>query len=140
MLIIISIVTLIVFFFVCHRIFDKHYNTEEIGWLCGIISGFLIAALIVCGILIGFSEINKNSNLAANQMRYDSLIYQAEVLQYDNFTDNGKKQLADEIRAWNEDLAKYKYRKENIWTNWFYRMDADKLEFIPYDIMKAAET
>ncbi len=138
MLIVISIALLAVLFLALWGVFRKYYSTEDLSVIFGFISGILIAALIVCGIIIGISEVHKESNLASNQLRYESLVYQAEVLQYDNFTDNGKKQLADEIRQWNEDLAVYKHRKVNSWTNWFYRMDVDKLEFIPYDIMKAA--
>ncbi len=48
-----------------------------------------------------------------------------------NDNDLGKKELANEIREWNESLAHYRKMQINKWVNWFYPADTSELEYIP---------
>ena len=50
---------------------------------------------------------------------------------YDNDNDIGKKELMDEIREWNGDLAYRKAIQRNFWVGIYYPNIYDNLEFIP---------
>lgn len=98
----------------------------------------VIASLILIVAVLALILLNTGveARLEAEKMRYESLVSQAENHLYDSDNNIGKKELADEIREWNEDLAKYKKMKEDIWLKDFYPMKVDELKFIPNDILK----
>ena len=92
-------------------------------------------AIFVISIFWIVTNIKSEACLARDQQRYESLISQAKGHYYENDNDLGKKQLADEIRDWNEDLASYRGYKESIWIGGFYPEKVEELEYIPYSIM-----
>lgn len=92
--------------------------------------------LIIAVFAFILANIGIEGRLEAEKMRYESLVSQAENHLYDSDNNIGKKELADDIREWNEDLAKYKKMKEDIWLKDFYPMEVDELKFIPNDILK----
>lgn len=108
----------------------------EDGILCvtGIISSVLafLGGIATCIMLIAIIISNTGTNglVAKNQQRYDSLVYQLENNLYDNDNDLGKKELYNEIREWNEDLAEGKELQHDIWVGWFYANIYSDFEFI----------
>lgn len=94
--------------------------------------GFFAADIIMAACLINI-EINADAKAAAYQQRYDSIVYQLDNNLYDNDNDVGKKELYDQIQAWNEELAEKKVMRNNIWIRVFYPDFYDDLEFIPLE-------
>lgn len=92
-----------------------------ISWL----ALFVMIAVAVCNNHIGI-----DADIAAFEQRYESLAYQLENNLYDNDNDLGKKELYDEIRYWNEDLARRKELQRDPWIGVFYPDIYDRFEFI----------
>lgn len=92
-----------------------------ISWL----ALFVMIAVAVCNNHIGI-----DANIATFEQRYESLVYQLENNLYDNDNDLGKKELYDEIRYWNEDLARRKVMQYDPWVGAFYPDIYDRFEFI----------
>ena len=108
------------------------YDTEwlkTIGW---IIIGISAAAILISGIVMLDSYGDADAKIAENHKRYESLVYQLENNLYDNDNDLGKKELYNEIREWNEDLAYYQNIQDNFWFGIFYPDIFDHFEFIEY--------
>lgn len=120
--------------FVVTRI--TRYNAETVSNVFGIIAFISSILLFLASTAFIFSNWGVNGKLEAEKMRYESLVSQAANHLYDSDNNIGKKELADDIREWNEDLAKYKKMKEDILLRDFYPMDVSELEFIPNDILK----
>lgn len=73
--------------------------------------------------------------IEANKQRYESLVYQAENNLYENDNDLGKKDLADQIQNWNEDLASGKALQNDLWVGIFFPDIYDEFEFIPMSVL-----
>ena len=99
------------------------------GWITVVITG-LVA--IIMGISIIDSHTNVDAKIAKNEQIYNSLVYQMENNLYDNDNDLGKKELYDEIKKWNKDLAYYQNAQDDLWCGIFYPNIYDKFEFIEY--------
>ena len=109
---------------------NTKYDTDWlrcIGWGVAAIAAL---AILISGIIMIVSYGNAEANVAANHKRYESLVYQLENNLYDNDNDLGKKELYDEIREWNEDLAYYQSIQDNFWFGIFYPNVFDQFEFI----------
>lgn len=107
----------------------------DCDWLCmlsAIVIGVAIIALIVSGIVFMCSFSGLDGYVAENQARYESLTYQYENDLYDNDNDLGKKELMDEIREWNEDLAYYQKAQDDFWVGIYIPDVYDQFEFIEY--------
>lgn len=96
-----------------------------------------IAGAIITGVCIGVSLFIigdaygcKDAHIAANKVRYDSLVYQLENDIYDNDNDLGKRELYKEIQDWNEDLAYNRKIQKNFWIGIYYADIYDQFEFI----------
>lgn len=91
----------------------------------------LLVITMICTIGVIFENTkNIEGQLEAKQMEYESLVYQYEHDLYNNDNDIGKKELMDEIKEWNSDVALGKYRQDNFWVGIFYADIYDQLEFI----------
>lgn len=100
------------------------------AWTVGLVC--LIVALIM-SICIIDAHVSAEARVAANEKRYESLVYQYENNIYDSDDDVvGKKQLFDEIQEWNESLACKKVKQNNFWVGIFYADIYDQFEFIEY--------
>lgn len=102
--------------------------TISIGSMLLFIFGVLATAIMI--IAIFFANVGTEGKIASNRQRYDSLIYQLENNLYDNDNDLGKKELYNEIRDWNEDLADGKAMQHDLWVGWFYPNIYDDFKFI----------
>lgn len=105
-----------------------HYAMNVIGT---IVLAVGITAVLICIIALTIGNVSSISLIDRSEARYESLVYQAEANLYDNDNDLGKKELANEIREWNESLAHYRKMQTNKWVNWFYPADTSELEYIP---------
>lgn len=96
----------------------------------GIMSLLCFIAVIIMTICIIVNNSGISGLIAANQQRYDSLVYQLENDIYDNENDLGKKELYNQIQDWNEDLAKGKALQHDVWVGIFWPDIYDQFEFI----------
>ena len=105
-------------------------NNEIIGTLSlGVIVVFV--AVLVLEVCLICSAIFPAPGLEVQfSQRYESLTYQLKNNLYDNDNEVGKKQLYDEIRQWNEDVAYGKKMQDNIWVGVFYPHIYDEFELI----------
>lgn len=107
------------------------YTDEMSGWhlLATIAVVLTLIALLISTIGLASVYIGADASVAKWETHYESLTYQLENNLYDN--DIGKKELMDEIREWNEDLAYCKEIQRNFWVGIYYPNIYDNLEFIP---------
>lgn len=98
------------------------------SWISGIAVLFMMIAIVICHVGI-------EAEIEANKQRYDSLVYQAENRLYENDNDVGKKDLANQIQEWNEDLAMGKSLQNDFWVGIFIPDIYDEFEFIPMDVL-----
>lgn len=102
-------------------------------WGTGIVTVVLaaVAILISVFVIIGVNA-TLEGEVASNQQRYKSLTYQLENNLYDNDNDVGKKELYNEIREWNEDVAFGREAQDDFWIGIYIPDIFDQFEFIPY--------
>ena len=92
-------------------------RTDEMsGWhlLATIAVVLTLIALLISTIELASVYIGADASVAKWETHYESLTYQLENNLYDNDNDIGKKELMDEIREWNEDLAYCKEIQRNF--------------------------
>lgn len=109
------------------------YTDEMSGWhlLATIAVVLTLIVLLISTIGLASVYIGTDASVAKWETHYESLTYQLENNLYDNDNDIGKKELMDEIREWNEDLAYCKEIQRNFWVGIYYPNIYDNLEFIP---------
>ena len=95
------------------------------------ILGVGICLLVISTFIFAINYIGTEASIAGWEKRYESLTYQSENNLYDNDNDIGKKELMNEIRKWNEDLAYHKEIQRNFWVGIYYPNIYDNFEFIP---------
>lgn len=109
-------------------------HTDEMsGWhlLATIAFVLTLIALLISTIGLASVYINADASVAKWETQYESLTYQLENNLYDNDNDIGKKELMDEIREWNGNLAYCKEIQRNFWVGIYYPNVYDNFEFIP---------
>ena len=89
---------------------------------------FVVAAIML--IVLISNNVGPDAKIAKYQARYDSLVYQYENDIYDNDNDLGKRDLMEDIEAWNTDLAYHKQIQRNFWVGIFYPNIYDYFDFI----------
>ena len=110
-------------------IFIDEWSNLHIAAECVLVVGiFLITISIV---IFAIRYIGADASVAGWERQYESLTYQLENNLYDNDNDIGKKELMNEIREWNEDLAYHKEIQHNFWVGIYYPSVYDNLKFIP---------
>lgn len=117
--------------------FDCSYDYGWVGvismaasYISGIAVLFMLIAIGICNVCV-------EPEIEANKQRYDSLVYQAEARLYENDNDVGKKDLANQIQEWNEDLARYKALQHDFWVGIFIPDTYDEFEFIPMSVLSS---
>lgn len=109
-------------------------HTDEMsGWhlLATIAVALTLIALLISTIGLASVYIGADASAAKWETQYESLTYQLENNLYDNDNDIGKKELMDEIREWNGNLAYCKEIQRNFWVGIYYPNVYDNFEFIP---------
>lgn len=109
-------------------------HTDEMSiWnlFAAIAVGLTLITLLISTIGLAASYIGADASIAKWETQYESLTYQLENNLYDNDNDIGKKELMDEIREWNGNLAYHKAIQRNFWVGIYYPNIYDNLEFIP---------
>ena len=110
-------------------IFTDEWSDSHIIAIGILVVGIFLLAIST--LILAINYINTDASVAGWEKRYESLTYQLENNLYDNDNDIGKKELMDEIRKWNEDLAYHKEIQRNFWVGIYYPNVYDNLEFIP---------
>ena len=110
-------------------IFTDEWNDSHI--MAMFILGVGICLLVISTFIFAINYIGAEASIAGWEKRYESLTYQSENNLYDNDNDIGKKELMNEIRKWNEDLAYHKEIQRNFWVGIYYPNIYDNFEFIP---------
>lgn len=137
MLILLFFIISIICGFLASKWIDAWSGWRELaGFITAIVSAIsgivCIIAIIICIIV----RINIPGDIVAYQERYESLCYQAQNNLYDNDNDFGKKELANEIREYNEEIVRGKALSKNVWINLYYPHEIyDNLETIPYNLL-----
>lgn len=92
----------------------------------------IISAVIVIIMTICVIDANTaiDAKIAANEQRYEALVYQVENDIYNNDNDIGKYELYNQVREWNEDLANGKAKQYNFWYGIFYPNIYDDFDYI----------
>ena len=103
---------------------------DAISFVSGLLGWVLLGILAIMGIIVIYNSIGIEGKIASCHQRYESLTYQLENNLYDNDNDLGKKELYDQIQAWNEDLAEGKAMQHDIWDGAFYPNIYDEFDFI----------
>jgi hypothetical protein len=85
-----------------------------------------VISLFVCG--INYTAID--GEVLAMRQEYNSLVYQYESDLYENYIDNGKRELMVDIQEWNENLAWYKSNQRGFWIGPYIPNVYDQFEFI----------
>lgn len=109
------------------------YNFQEndvVNIICLIIIVFSVAIFILEAVVLCMNHFSAPGLAEQYSQRYEFLTYQLENNLYDNDNEVGKKQLYDEIRQWNEDVAYGKKMQDNIWVGVFYPHIYDEFELI----------
>lgn len=102
-------------------------------WIFGVCLGVLIISAIIVSIMSIFvidANVGIEGKIASNEQRYEALVYQVENEIYENDNDVGKYELYNQVREWNEDLAKGKAMQNDFWFGIFYPDIFDEFEFI----------
>ena len=110
-------------------IFIDEWSDLHVAAICMLVAGIFL--LVISAIIFANNYIGVDASVARWEKRYESLTYQLENNLYDNDNDIGKKELMNEIREWNEDLAYHKEIQHNFWVGIYYPGVYDNLEFIP---------
>lgn len=122
----------------CFVVFVKFKDGRYDGWsFAGGLSGVATTiGVIFMTIVIIINLVSAPSFVASNHQRYESLVHQVESGMYNNDNEYGKKELANQVQEWNEDLAKGKALQKNFWVGIFYPNVYDEFEFIPIENLK----
>ncbi len=136
MLLLTLFIAIIVIVTLAYKFTKKRYDIASFITICLCILVILVFAF--AAINTASQWIFKDSNTAKFQERYESLYTQAYYKLFENDNDFGKKELANQITEWNEDLAEYKKLKKNLWLSVMYPIDIDQFNKIPVGLLGEA--
>ena len=125
----ITLIATVVFTVLAISFFDS-WDFEWVSMLSAIIAVIAGIAFVIMLIFVIVNNVGVEASIEANKQRYESLIYQAENNLYENDNDLGKKELANQIQEWNEDLASGKALHDEFWVGSFYADIYDEFDFI----------
>ena len=108
----------------------KYYNDDWLRFTGIVIVIAAALAILISGIVMIESYGYVDAKIAQNNKRYESLTYQLENNLYDNDNDLGKYDLYNQVREWNEELAKGKANQYNFWYGIFYPNIYDNFDYI----------
>lgn len=108
-------------------------DAEGLGIASATITVFAGLALVVCSIVSICIYSSADATAAEYNAERRSLIYQLNNNLYDNDNDLGKKDLYDQITAYNKDVVSGRELHDNFLTACFYPDIYDDLELIEFD-------
>lgn len=91
-----------------------------------------LLAVVIMGLGLIFTYVDLDYDIAALNAEYESLTYQYENDMYENDNDIGKKELMDDIRAWNTKISGRQARQYDFWVGIFTPNIYDQFELIEY--------
>ena len=118
------------------------FDSRDFEWVSMLSTIFFVIAgiaFVVMLIVVIVNNVGVEARIEANKQRYESLIYQAENNLYENDNDLGKKELANQIQEWNEDLASGKALQDDFWVGIFYADIYDEFNFIPITVLDGVQ-
>lgn len=130
MLLVLILVLIALLPFLSARWIDEFGVKFAVAIISGVMTVICLIALVVLSLGAIFGHITARGQIAENEQRYDSLVYQLENNLYDNDNDLGKKELYNQIQSWNEDLAYYKSVQRDFWLGFLYPNIYDEFKFI----------
>lgn len=130
-------ITLIAFvvFLMLAIIFADSWDFNWIGMFSAVLTLVSGIAAAIMLIVIIVNNVGVEAKIEVSKQRYDSLVYQAENNLYENDNDLGKKELANQIQKWNEDLSSEKALQNDFWVGIFIPDIYDEFEFIPISVL-----
>ena len=134
----ITLIATVVFTVLAIVFFDS-FDFEWVSMLSTIFSAIVGIAFAAMLIVVIVNNVGIDASIEANKQRYESLIYQAENNLYENDNDLGKKELANQIQEWNEDLARKKALQNDFWVGIFYADIYDEFNFIPMTVLDGVQ-
>ena len=134
MIFLITLIVVVIFAVLAIVFFDS-WDFEWVSMLSTIISVIAGIAFVVMLIVVIVNNVGIEASIESNKQRYESLVYQAENNLYENDNDLGKKELVNQIQAWNEDLARGKALQDDFWVGIFYADIYDEFDFIPMTVL-----
>ena len=134
----ITLIAVVVFAVLAIVFFDS-WDFEWVSILSTIISVIAGIAFVIMLIVVIVNNVSVEASIEANKQRYESLVYQAENNLYENDNDLGKKELANQIQEWNEDLARGKALQDDFWVGIFYADIYDEFNFIPMTVLDGVQ-
>ena len=129
----------VVVFSVLAIIFFDSYDFEWVSMLSTIIAVIAGIAFVIMLIVVIGNNVCIDARIEENKQRYESLIYQAENNLYENDNDLGKKELANQIQEWNEDLARGKALQDDFWVGILSADIYDEFNFIPMTVFDGVQ-
>lgn len=96
---------------------------------CGIamsIVSVLVIIIMVAVLICNYAGLDGTK--AQLETRRESLVFQYEHRFYENDNDIGKKELMDDIQAWNEMIVRKQETQDNFWTGIFIPNIYDEFE------------
>ena len=130
MLLVLFLVLIALLPFITALWMDEYGVKFAVAIISGVMTVICLIATIVLSLGAIFGHITARGQIAENEQRYDSLVYQLENNLYDNDNDLGKKELYNQIQSWNEDLAYYKAVQRDFWLGFLYPNIYDEFKFI----------
>lgn len=133
MIFLITLIAFVVFLVLSIIFVDSDFELIYMFSDCLTLVAEATAAIMLTVIIV--NNVVAKAKIESNKQRYDSLVYQAENNLYENDNDLGKKDLANQIQEWNEDLAKGKKLQNDFWVGIFIPDIYDEFEFIPVTVL-----
>ena len=94
----------------------------------GIVSSVIM--LITCFCI----NVTAEADYASNIQRREALVYQLENDMYSNDNEIGKFELYEQIKEFNEDLAKGKAMYDNVWVGCLFPDFYEDIDYIPFEV------
>lgn len=108
--------------------------------LMAVICSIFAVVVVISLIDFVFDHGCKDAMVAEYQAKRDALVWQFENDVYDNDNDLGKRELMEDIRIFNEDIARKKITQDNFWIGIYIPDIYDQIEMIDLNAIHGGNT